>query len=134
MPSAADPAAREKALRILCIRCEIRGEAPTPAEDEPLRREYQVQRLLQGMGQGTQAGDADWEELMLEWIRTGPISPSVYQGLQERFTRCWAKRAVRGPERSVFARDEGSDRRVHENRAASARRPGREGSKFSTAR
>jgi hypothetical protein len=41
-----DFAAQETALRMLCIRAEIRTESATPAEDQGLRREYQVQRLL----------------------------------------------------------------------------------------
>jgi hypothetical protein len=82
-----DHAARERALRILCIRVEIRGEVPTPASDEALRREYQVQRLVQGMGQGIGADDADWCEMALEWIRIGAVTPDLHQSLQERFIR-----------------------------------------------
>jgi len=132
--SAADQAAREKTLRSLCIRCELRSETPTPPEDEALRREYQVQRLVQGMGHGSHADEEDWEAMILEWIRTGAISPPVHEGLQERFMRCWAKRPARSPQRPAFAEDDGSGHRVRENRAAQTRRQGREGPKFSTAR
>jgi hypothetical protein len=132
--SAGDETARERMLRMLCIRCEIRSETPTPAEDEALRREFQVQRLMQAMGQGTHAQDGDWEAMMLEWIRAGAISPSVHEGLQERFMRCWAKRPARSPPRSVFPPDDEAGHKVRENRQAQTRRPGREGSKFSSAR
>ena len=50
--SAGDLTANEAALRKLCIRAEILVDAPTPVEDQALRREYQVQRLLATMGQG----------------------------------------------------------------------------------
>jgi hypothetical protein len=57
--SDADREARERALRLLCVRCEIESETPTPPEDESLRREYQVQRLMQGMGQGIHESERD---------------------------------------------------------------------------
>jgi hypothetical protein len=74
-----DCSANEKALRMLCIRCEVHSELPTPSEDEPMRREYQVQRLMQGMGS---------DALALEWIRVGAVSPAVYDNLLTRFVRC----------------------------------------------
>jgi hypothetical protein len=83
-----DAEAREKALRILCVRGEIRAEISTPPEDEVLRREYQVQRLMQGMGQGISADDGDWDAMALEWIRVGAVAPDLYERLQERFMRC----------------------------------------------
>jgi len=83
-----DGEAREKALRILCVRGEIRAEISTPAEDEVLRREYQVQRLMQGMGQGISADDGDWDAMALEWIRVGAVTPDLYERLQKRFMRC----------------------------------------------
>jgi len=133
--SESDSEAREKALRMLCIRCEIYSETPTPPEDEALRREYQVQRLMQGMGQGSHANDADWDAMVLEWIRIGAVSPAVHQSLQTRFMRCLAKRPVRSPQRSTFQLDDGADnRKGHESRAGQMRRHGREGSKTTTAR
>ena len=131
----ADSAAHEKALRTLCIRCEIRSETATPPEDEALRREYQVQRLMQGMGQGTPGDDGDWDAMMLEWIRIGAVSPGLYESLQERFMRCRAKRPVRSSQRTIFQPDDGMDnRKGQENRAGPLRRRGREGSNFSTVR
>lgn len=90
--SAADTEARERALRTLCIRGEILSETPTPTEDAALRREYQVQRLMQGMGQGSRADEGDWDAMLLEWIRIGAIRPELHASLQERFMRGWAAR------------------------------------------
>jgi hypothetical protein len=82
-----DAAARERALRTLCVRVEILKERATPAEDEALRREYQVQRLMQGMGQGRHAEEGDWEAMVMEWVGIGAIERSAHEGLEERFRR-----------------------------------------------
>jgi hypothetical protein len=125
----------EKALRRLCIRCEICSETPTPAEDEALRREYQVQRLMQGMGQGSHAVDGDWDAMALEWIRVGAVSPAVHESLQRRFMNCLAKRPPLSPQRPTFrSYEESNDRKGHENRPGSVRRHGRDGSTSATAR
>ena len=126
---------REKALRRLCIRCKMYSETPTPAEDEALRREYQVQRLMQGMGQGSHALDADWDAMVLEWIRIGAVSPAVHESLQRRFMNGLARRPPPSPQRPAFrSYEESSDRKGHENRAGSVRRHGRDGSTRATAR
>jgi hypothetical protein len=83
-----DIAANEKALRLLCVRAEIVTDTPTPAEDQPLRREYQVQRLMQTMGQGAGAGDAHLDTMALEWVSVGPTEEATYRTLLERFKRC----------------------------------------------
>jgi Domain of Unknown Function (DUF349) len=129
--------ARERALRTLCVRCEIQSETPTPPEDEALRREYQVTRLMRGMGQGNGADEGSWDAMMLEWIRIGAISPTVHENLQGRFMRCWAKRPVRRPQRSAFQPDGSGSRQGHESRVGQMRRDGRDGrdgSKIATAR
>jgi hypothetical protein len=87
--SAGGFAAREKALRILCIRSEIRSGLPTPVSDQELRREYQVQRLMQAMGQGMGADDSSREAMALDWIRIGAVPPELHEQLQERFMRSW---------------------------------------------
>jgi hypothetical protein len=87
-----DYEAREKELRILCVRVEIHSETSTPAEDEALRREYQVQRLMRGIGQGSSADDGDWDAIALEWIRIGAIEPDLHDRLKERFLRSWKRR------------------------------------------
>jgi len=83
-----DLAANEAALRQLCIRAEVLGERPTPPEDQPLRREYQVQRLVRGMGQGATADEAQLDTLAIEWVGVGPTEEGTYRQLLERFRQC----------------------------------------------
>ena len=83
-----DPSAQEIALRMLCIRAEIRSGSPTPAEDQALRREHQVQRLLQRMGQRSEAPADDADALAMEWIRVGPAPAATHEVLLNRFLRC----------------------------------------------
>jgi hypothetical protein len=86
--SDADLMPNETALRTLCIRAEIATERPTPAEDQSLRRSYQLQRLVQGMGQGREPTVLDWNALAQEWIGVGPIAPATYDSLLARFRQC----------------------------------------------
>jgi hypothetical protein len=115
--SGTDTAASERALRTLCIRCEIHSETPTPAEDEGLRREYQVQRLMRGMGQGSQANEGDWHAIALEWVHGGAVAPEIYDSLRERFMRCRSRRPAQAPPRSVFSKQRGADERDGHDRA-----------------
>ncbi len=82
-----DMPANENALRLLCIRSEIFGDLPTPAEDQALRREHQLQRLTQRMNERGDARADDWETLSLAWVRVGPVEPIAYQALLARFER-----------------------------------------------
>ena len=114
----ADAATTERARRLLCIRAELLSDTPTPAEDESLRREYQVQRLMQGMGQGAHADSQDWDAMTLEWIRAGAVAPELHQRLTARFLESRARRRVERPERPAFSqrnarrdRDDDRDRR-----------------------
>jgi hypothetical protein len=84
----ADLAANEAALRLLCIRAELISDAPTPPEDLPLRREYQMQRLVASMGRGERATATDLDGLALEWLATGPVETAVHDALFTRFERC----------------------------------------------
>jgi hypothetical protein len=84
----ADFTANELALRTLCIRAEILADVPTPEEDQALRREYQVKRLMQGMGQGLAADDSQLDSITLEWVGVGPTEEKTYLALVERFKRC----------------------------------------------
>jgi hypothetical protein len=79
--------ANETALRRLCIRSEIAAELPTPPEDQMLRREYQLQRLVQGMGQGLEPTGNNWQALALEWVSVGPVAITLYESLLARFLR-----------------------------------------------
>jgi hypothetical protein len=90
-----DLAANERALRTLCIRAEILTESQTPESDQTLRREYQMQRLMNSMGQGVKA-EGDIDALTVEWLGTGPVEDSAYLPLVERFRQCRGK-ALRSP-------------------------------------
>ncbi|MGH8506333.1 MAG: DUF349 domain-containing protein [Stenotrophobium sp.] len=84
----ADLAANEMALKMLCIRAEILTDMPTPPEDQPLRREYQLQRLVQSMGQGVRADEKHLDTMAIEWVGIGPVEAAAYQPLLQRFQRC----------------------------------------------
>jgi hypothetical protein len=86
--SGADLEANEKSLRMLCIRAEILADRPSPPEDQTLRREYQVQRLMQSMGQGITVDASHMDTLTLEWVQAGPIEAGRYAQLLERFKVC----------------------------------------------
>ncbi len=77
--------AHEKALRMVCIRSEILADLPTPAEDQELRRAYQMQRLVERMGRGHEGTEDSVESLALEWTRGNAASGDVYQSLLARF-------------------------------------------------
>jgi hypothetical protein len=87
-PDSGDVSGNEVALRTLCIRAEIHTDLPTPAEDQALRREYQVKRLVQGMGQGITAEAVQLDSITLEWVGVGPTEERTYLELVERFKRC----------------------------------------------
>jgi hypothetical protein len=81
-----ETAAQEAALKMLCIRAEIVTDRPTPPEDHPLRREYQVQRLVQRMVLNESPDDLD--ALALAWARVGPVPAVTLAPLLARFLRC----------------------------------------------
>ena len=85
--AARESEAHETALRMLCIRSEILTDTPTPAEDQSLRREYQVQRLVQHMGRRSDTPD-DLNAMVLEWVPIGPVPAATYASLLARFRRC----------------------------------------------
>lgn len=84
----ADLAANEKALKMLCIQAEILADLPTPPDDQPLRREYQLQRLVQNMGQGSKTDAPQLDAMVIEWVAVGPVDETVYQPLLQRFQHC----------------------------------------------
>ena len=130
----ADADGRERALRTLCIHSEIESEIPSPAEDDALRREYQVKRLMQQMGQGLHSSGRDWDARGLQWIRIGAISPAVHRALQERFLRCWNMRRADAPQPSFRHHDAAADREGSPSRAGSGHRGGRDRPKISPGR
>jgi hypothetical protein len=83
-----DVAANELALRTLCIRAEILTDTPTPTADQPLRREYQMKRLMESMGQGVKVEEAQLDTLAIEWVGVGPTEEATYLPLLERFKEC----------------------------------------------
>ena len=83
----ADAAARETALRVLCIRGEILTDRPTPPEDHAARREHQMRRLIERMGQRSETAADTFEALALEWVRARSAEPTIYESLLERFRR-----------------------------------------------
>src|SRR3546814_3142924 len=87
----ADLAANELALKILCIRAEIQTDTPTPAEDQALRREHQLQRLVQSMGQGLGADETSLDTMAIDWVRVGPVDDVTYEPLLQRFRSCHAQ-------------------------------------------
>jgi hypothetical protein len=86
-----DLVANELALRTLCIRAEILTDTPTPAADQPLRREYQVHRLMQNMGQGNKPEEGELDTLVIEWLGVGPTEEATYIQLVERLKECRAR-------------------------------------------
>jgi hypothetical protein len=77
-------ASHEKAVRMLCIRCEILRERATPEEDHALRREYQMQQLVERMGRGGDRPNDSIESLALEWTRSDAVSENLYRSLLAR--------------------------------------------------
>jgi hypothetical protein len=69
------------------VRAEIVTERATPAADLTLRREYQMKRLVQGMGQGDMEPEG-LDQLAFEWLGVGPVADGVYPPLLERFRSC----------------------------------------------
>lgn len=83
-----DMAAQERALRMLCVRSEILTDCPTPAEDQAMRRDYQVRRLAERMRWDGAAHADELDALAMEWVRAGPIAAHLQAPLLARFARC----------------------------------------------
>jgi hypothetical protein len=96
-PGDPDTARNELALRELCVRAEIVTDRPTPASDLPLRRDYQMKRLVQGMGQGGTEPEG-LDQLAFEWLGVGPVTTGVYPLLLERFRSCRTSGTTRAPQ------------------------------------
>lgn len=88
---AADLAANEAALRLVCIRAELFTGVATPDTDSALRREWQLQQLTKGFGQGRGAVPDSQETLLAEWLGAGATGDDAYAALRERFVRCWQR-------------------------------------------
>jgi hypothetical protein len=126
--SASDPddEARESALRMLCIRCEIHTSTPTPAEDEELRRDCQMRLLMAGLGQARRMDDRDWDAMLAEWIGIGAVAPETHEDLERRFMRSMAQRPVKGLREAPFqGHDSGNARAARDPGERKGRRDGR---------
>ncbi len=88
-----DDAARELALRKLCIHAEILSDSPTPLEDARLRREQEMQLLRQGLGQARQADERVWDSMRIEWLGLSAAEAAVHDELERRFMQCVKRRA-----------------------------------------
>lgn len=76
----------EQRLRELCIELEILLDAETPEEDRPRRREYQLRKLQQGLGQAAANNrPALLEQLLVQWYCASPATPETQEQLQARF-------------------------------------------------
>jgi len=87
-----DDAAREQALRKLCIHAEILSGSATPPEDVSLRREQEMQLLSQGLGQMRQTDDRAWEAMRIEWLGLAAARAEMHDELEKRFVGCLARR------------------------------------------
>jgi exonuclease SbcC len=87
-----DDAARELALRRLCIHAEILSDTATPPEDASLRREQEMQLLRQGLGQARQADDRAWEAMRIQWLGLDAAEAAVHDELERRLMRCLNRR------------------------------------------
>jgi hypothetical protein len=130
----ADIEAREKSLRMLCVRAEIQSDTATPAEDEALRRQHQVQRLTQAMGLGLRDGEQEWDAMVLEWIGIGTIAPEVHESLRQRFTRCWERRPMGEAAPTTWKEEEGTRRKSRDPRDEHSRSRGRDRPKVANRR
>jgi len=76
----------EQRLRELCIELEILLDVETPEEDRPRRREYQLRKLQQGLGQASASNrPALLEQLLVQWYCASPAVGETQQQLQARF-------------------------------------------------
>jgi len=77
---------RRKALLLMCIQAEIAAELETPAQDQALRLEFQMQRLAAGLGKKPQLDTRELaSELQLQWWATSSRSIKDYADLRKRF-------------------------------------------------
>lgn len=68
-------------LQLLCIRAEILTEKETPETDKPLRMNYQMRQLQQGLGKSEETA----AQLAQEWLGLGGVPDPDYTWLLTRF-------------------------------------------------
>lgn len=84
----ADASENELALRRLCIRAELLTGMPTPESDAHLRREHQLQSLVQDFGRARASTQEQLQMLVLDWIAVGPVNLTIYEELTARLRVC----------------------------------------------
>jgi hypothetical protein len=57
----------------------------TPTEDRSLRRELQLRKLQQGLGQGSSNRNEQLEQLLVQWYCSSTAAPAIQATLQARF-------------------------------------------------
>jgi hypothetical protein len=82
----------ENCRRAICIELEILLDAETPEEDRNQRREFQMQRLAKGLGQGGENRADARERLLAQWHCCGSAGASAHAALTERFSKLAAIR------------------------------------------
>jgi hypothetical protein len=83
-----DPAIHEQALRLLCVRAEILTNLTTPIEDQALRRNYQLERLVAGALQSSDSTREQLDALLFAWVSVGATHTEVYDKLLARMQHC----------------------------------------------
>jgi hypothetical protein len=81
---ALDTAHNAQRLRAICVELEILFDVETPEVDRSFRRERQLQKLQQGLGQ-TSDRTAAVEQLLVDWYCTGSVESDVQHIYQARF-------------------------------------------------
>lgn len=93
MQNAAATADNLKAAELLCVRMEILAELPSPPEAQPLRMQYQVDRLNRELSKGqkeTRSPRQQVDDLLIEWYTLGTL-PGDADELRARFERAEEK-------------------------------------------
>ncbi len=83
--STTDRESNEQQRRLILIQLEILLDRETPAEDKPLRMEYQLKQLSSDFGKGKNQGKSQLNELIQEWFGCGPATEQQQAKLQQRF-------------------------------------------------
>lgn len=82
-----DHASNETRRRELLIELDLLLDRETPEPDKALRRELQMRKLQQGLGQAVGSPRERQEALLLQWYTALPAAPTVQTALQTRFTQ-----------------------------------------------
>lgn len=88
----------EDLARQLLVQMEFLAGGETPPEDRQLRMDWQVARLSQRLGQGAAlAPREELHDVLLRWVRLGPLTGSAATALRQRFERAFGAALDRLP-------------------------------------